>query len=342
MTINVKTPVKLPMTEKLMSLGILSVLALIAVGIFIVQSEFNPAVVQLYSEPLLNGQSLPASPVPTPAAIMPLPKGFSVMTPAETFEPRTLSDKINGKAELYLSAGFKRLQSQRFADDSASDRWFEIFVFDMATQDNAFAVYSSQQREDAVPVDLGPYAYTTANALFWVHGPYYLELIASQDSDDARESMLQIAKNFNQITAVDTRKVKETDLFPPHDLDRKSITLIPTDAFGMANFDRVLVADYTTGGILLSAFVSNRESPAAATRLAESYRQFLVAFGGKETEAEGLFIVEILDAYEIIFTHGPYIAGIHEATDRDRAMELARSLMGSIEDAIGRQKTTPQ
>jgi len=340
MTIDVKTPAKPPLTEKLISLGILSALALIAVSIFKVQSDFNPAVVQLYSEPTVNSSSPQA--LSAPAAMMPLPKGFTTLTPPETFEARSLSDKINGKAELYLSAGFKRLQSQRLGDDSASDRWFEIFVFDMATQDNAFAVYSSQQREDAVPVDLGPYAYTTANALFWVHGPYYLELIASEDSDEARQSILRIAKNFNKIKAVATRTVTETDLFPSPGLDPKSITLIPTDAFGMEKFDRVFVAEYTTEGTLLSAFISNRGSPAAATRLAEDYRQFLIAFGGKAAETGGVFIVEILDAYEIILTHGPYIAGIHEATDRDRAMVLARSLQANIEDSIGRQKNTPE
>jgi hypothetical protein len=340
MTIEAKIPAKPSRTEKRLSLGILTLLALIAAGIFAVQSDYNPAVVQLFSESATSGQ--PTAATGAPAAMIPLPKGLSALTPPETFESRTLSDKINGKAELYLSAGFKQLQSQRFGDDSAPERWFEIFVFDMVTQDNAFAVYSSQQREDAVPVNLGAYAYRTANALFWVRGPYYIELIASEDSEDVRKSMLRIAESYNKTTAADNRSVMETDLFPPEGLDRKSITLIPADAFGMEKLDRVLVADYTIEGTLLSAFISNRGSPEAAMRLAEDYRQFLIAFGGKTVETGEIFIVEILGAYEIIFTRGPYMAGIHEAIDRGRAMELARSLQTSIEDNIGKQNNTPK
>lgn len=340
MTIEAKIPAQASQTEKRLSLAILTLLALIAAGILAVQSDYNPAVVQLFSESATGGQPPPAS--GAPAAMIPLPKGLSALTPTETFESQTLSDKINGKAELYLSAGFKQLQSQRFGDDSASERWFEIFVFDMVTQENAFAVYSSQQRQDGVPVDLGPYAYRTANAYFWVHGPYYLELIAAEDSEDARNMMQGIADNFNRSTAVDTQTVTETDLFPNKGLDRKSITLIPADAFGMEKFDRVLVADYTVEGALLSAFISNRGSPEAAMRLAEDYRQFLVAFGGKTSKNGELYIVDILDAFEIIFTYGPYIAGIHEATDRDRAMELARSLQTRLEDAIGKKNITPK
>lgn len=321
-------------SEKLLSLAILSILGLIAVGIFAVQSDYNPAVVQLYSERPASGPSAPM--LQAEEAIIPLPMGISALTAPETFESKTLSDKINGKAELYLSAGFKKLQSQRFGENAASDRWFEIFVFDMATQENAFAVYSSQQRDDAVPVDLGPYAYRTANAYFWVHGPYYLELIATDGSESARTSMRQIAESFNHATAVEVTTVSGASLFPPEGLDRKSVTLIPNDAFGLEHFDRVLVAEYSIEGTSLSAFISNRGSMEAAERMAEKYRQFLLAFGGKDDETKELFVIEILDAYEIIFTMGPYIAGIHEATDRNKALLLSRSLQASLEETIGK------
>ena len=142
MTTDKKTPVTPPLSERLISSGILTLLALIAVGIFIVQSDFNPALVQLNPDSILPGQPRTASPVTTSAAMLSLPEGYSAMTPTETFDSATLSDKINGKAELYLSAGFKQLQSQRIGDETSTDRWFEIFVFDMATQENAFAVYS--------------------------------------------------------------------------------------------------------------------------------------------------------------------------------------------------------
>jgi hypothetical protein len=332
MTVELKFPAKPSRSEKLISLAVLTMLAIIAAGIFAVQTDYNPAVVQLFSEPERIDQPRPAE-----TAMIPLPEGITALTPPETFAPLTLSDKINGKAELYLTAGFKQLKSQRFGDKSSSDRWFEMFVYDMAVPENAFAVYSSQLRGDGVPVDLGPYAYRTANALFWVHGPYYLELIAAEDSESARRLMREIANSFNQTTAADTRAVTETDLFPTQGLDSKSIVLIPADAFGLEKFDRVLVAEYTIEGLTLTAFISNRGTAEAAARMAEDYRQFLIAFGGQATAVENGHIVDILDAHEIIFTQGPYVAGIHEATDREKALELSRSLQAGIEDAIGRQ-----
>ena len=37
-------------------------------------------------------------------------------------------------------------------------------------------------------------------------------------------------------------------------------------------------------------------------------------------------MIEILDTYEIIFSHGPFLAGVREATSRDQAARLAIQL----------------
>ncbi|MFZ0614404.1 MAG: DUF6599 family protein, partial [Desulfobacterales bacterium] len=325
--------------ETSLSMMILAVLVLIFGIILGNQSHFNPAVLQPAADQIIG--SAPAAPSAAPAvtALFPLPPNVSALTAAETFDRDTLSDKIDGKAELYLSAGFKRLQAQRFSAGSAPETWIEIFVYDMASQKNAFAVYSSQQRDDAVPATaVGRYAYQTANALFWVRGPYYIELIASEASPAILEQMQSLAAAFNHATPVATGAITETALFPEAGLDPKSITLIPADAFGFEKFDRVFVAEYRLDESALSAFISARGSAAEAAELAAAYRAFLLAFGGKVIEDGGLgaaVIVEIMNEYEIIFTRGVYVAGVHAAADRKSAVALARALDTRIGETTG-------
>ncbi len=324
--------------ETVLSFGILSVLVLTLGVILVRQSHFNPAVLQLAADQLIGGGPTALSTSPPGVALVPLPQSVSVLSAPETFGPNTLSDKIDGKAELYLSAGFKNLQSQRFSADSAAETWMEIFIFDMASQQNAFAVYSLQRREDAVsPAGLGPYAYQTANALYWVHGPYYVELIASEAAAEILDRMQAVAVAFNQATPVTTAAISETALFPTAGLDPQSILLVPTDAFGFEKFDQVFVAEYHLNGNALNAFVSDRGSPEAARELAAAYRAFLLAFGGKAIDDGGIrdaVMVEIMDEYVIVFTREGYIAGVSAAADKDQAAALARTLDISIEDAI--------
>ncbi|MFZ0133152.1 MAG: hypothetical protein WAK95_11455, partial [Desulfobacterales bacterium] len=114
--------------------------------------------------------------------------------------------------------------------------------------------------------------------------------------------------------------------------------LIPADAFGFEKFDRVFVAEYRLDEATLSAFISARESAAAAAELAAAYRAFLLAFGGRAIEDGGLreaVVVEIMNEYEIIFTRGVYVAGVHAAADKNSAVTLARALDTRIGEAIG-------
>jgi hypothetical protein len=254
------------------------------------------------------------------------------MSPPETFTVESLSDKIDGKAELYLSAGFKKLQTQRYRIREQPALWMEIYIFDMDRHENAFAVYSNQQRQDAEPAELGPLSYHTENAVYWVHGQYYLEFIASEALPEAIRSMTRIGKNFNRSVATASPAISGPKLFPPAGLIPDSINLIPADAFGYAGLDRVYTAEYRIEDTLLTAFVSQRPSPAAAEALAADYRNFLIDFGGRsmtfptETRLIGAGMVEILESYEVVFNRGPYLAGIHEAPDGRRALRLAEML----------------
>jgi hypothetical protein len=44
-------------------------------------------------------------------------------------------------------------------------------------------------------------------------------------------------------------------------------------------------------------------------------------------------MIHILDTYEIVFSHGPYLAGVREAADQASAQELAIQLFNRIKEA---------
>ena len=313
---------------------ILSILILIGTGIVITQNRINPAILQnaeLLPAVNLNRQSGAPSPI---EAFIPLPPNLTPFTSPELFEAGNLSDKINGKAELYLSAGFTGLVSQRYRDEVTPDLWIEAFVYDMGSGRNAFAVFSAQRRENAESLDITQYAYSSPNALFLVHGQFYIELIASQASDQGIQSMQLLAVAFIRNTQAETITIAEQDLFPEQDLTDDSIALIAADAFGYEQLDQVYTAEYHLNEGPLMAYLSRRQSPGEAQELAVSYGNFLLNFGGRNIEQQlsikNAQMIEILDTYEIIFSYGPLLAGVREAASREQAEDLAIRLYHQI------------
>jgi hypothetical protein len=303
-----------------------------------VQSRFNPAVVNFLQGAADQAKGLPAAPAAA-EPILPIPEGISLLTPAERFDRETLSDKIDGKAELYLSAGFVRLDCQRLTLAGQPDLWVEVFIYGMGSFENAYAVFSAQRRAGATMLDFAEFAYRAENALFFVHGPTYLEMIASGTDDRLRTSMDALARAFILSRPVAQATIVERDLFPKTGLVETSISLISADAFGVAGLDRVFTATYSIAGAEMTAFLSRRADPQEAAGLAGSYVDFLKAYGG-EVQASGdpvpgATVVAILDMYEVVFAEGPFLAGVHEAPDRNKAVVLANELAAKLKEVSG-------
>jgi hypothetical protein len=292
-------------------IGILWVFALFAVTCLFISSPANP-----------GGDHAPA--LVTPSG------GLKPLGSPEVFGRDNLYEKIDGQAELYLSSGLVSMRSQWFGEAEVPDPMVEVNVYDMGDGLNAFSVYSMQRREGGKKVDLVQFAYGTENALYFVHGRYYVEMIASTDSGETFSEMVKLAEDFVRDTPVNAAWIEGLDLFPKENLDQDSVSMIAKNAFGFDLLDRVFTAAYTLGKDKVTAFVSRRKTPREAKRLGSGLHEFFLSFGGKDlepdVEIEGAKLVQIMGRFEIIFCVDSYLAGVHEAPTKREAEELAERL----------------
>ncbi len=309
-----------------LSLLLLAVLALIAVCVVWVQGRYETAA----------WREQAATPSQPPDGGRADTEGVTPLSPAERYLTDTLSDKINGKADLYLGAGFKELASRRFALTVDNARWLERYVYDMGGFRNAFSVYSVQRRTDARAVDVTPHAYLSSNGLFMVHGPYYVEIIASEASEAMQAQLTALAKAFVETRAVETSRLAELDLFGPDNLVPGSSKLIADSAFGIQGLNWVYTAEYAEADARATAFITRREQSDRASDLAASFIAFWNEYGAEPidppNDLPSARIAFILDNYEIAMVHGPYVYGVHEASSRDFGLKVVRQLQRAIEE----------
>jgi hypothetical protein len=320
-------------SESFLSYLIIGLLCLIAFGVYRYHLNFNPAVLSL--DQLRNLPEMKTF-LQDQKADFPLspPEKYSAFSPPETFDHMTLSDKIDGKAELYLPAGFKSLFAQRLKPQDSPDVWYEVFIYDMGTMLNAFSVYSAQRRDNARPEPFAEFAYSAENALFWVHGPYYIEIIASEISDNTLDHLLDLAESFNSQNPISAHSIEEIGFFPKENIVEHSITFIPANAFGFEGLDRVFSARYRFDNEELTAFISRRNSDEKAVEKAEEFVQFLITYGGMEVTSDSpgtdAQMVEFFGTFDAVMTVGPYLAGVHEASSPQVATTMVQLLYEKI------------
>ena len=314
--------------ETRISMIILAVLIIVAGWVFLRQYHINPAVIALRPESQHPASSANTTPV---AVVDTTGSDLIPFSPPEHFGTDTLYEKIDGRADLYLSSGFISLDAQRFTLQSATGNWIEVFAYDMGTPENAFSVYSMQRRDAATSDPSLPDAYRTENALFVVHGQFYLELIGTNADDTLSGAMETLARRFAESHAGASKaKAPGQDMFPSQGLDPTSRQLITANAFGYEMLDHIYTAQYLIDGTRLTVFVSDRLTPEAASALADRFSQTLVTYGAtavdKTPSVANASVLKFFDTYEIIFSHGSYVAGVHEAVDLTHAEIVAKRL----------------
>ncbi len=312
-------------TEKMVSWAVIALLGVILAAVFIKQSRYDKTL----WHPRVADQEPAARTPPGQAAKaeIPVPAGLAPLGPVETFGPETLSDKIDGKAELYLPSGFIRLQCQRFGP-VAGPWWFEVFFYEMKGPREAFSVFSAQRRAGGKPLNLAQFAYQTANSLFFVRDATYIEMVGSEASATLMKSMQDYARTIAKAGAGKSSSVGEMNLFPADGLVADSVVMLATDAFGFSGLKDVFIATYRINGKELTGFLAKRPDAAAAAKLLSDYVGFLTENGAKVVTPQGaiggITVLAVFDLFEVVFVQGPCFAGVHEAQDREAAAAFAK------------------
>jgi hypothetical protein len=316
--------------EQTISFCLLAVLAVIVSAVLWVQGRYDPSQWRLQPDAQEVAVGALASPAEDGSHPMDRVAGLRPLTDRETYSAETLSDKINGKAELYLSAGFKNLQARRFATEDDASVWMERYVYDMGGYRNAYAVFAAQRRSAAQPLSLTPDGYVAGNGLFLVHGHYYLEIIAAQDADAVISAATDLAAAFVRSHDVENQVLEEVDYFPVQDQEPGSYSVVAEHAFGIDGFNWVHTALYKRDEDEATAFIHKSSNADEASERARIFADYFLEYGGETVFWEGLpahtRMITIMDVYEAVLQHGPYIIGVHEATAPDLASDVLTAI----------------
>ncbi|MBU1695381.1 MAG: hypothetical protein KKC51_15665 [Verrucomicrobia bacterium] len=312
--------------ETLLGALILCVLAGVGAGLYREQSRFHP-VVQTAGYPDVSRPAAPTPTLPSRPTRLNTPEGLTALGAPEFFGADTLYEKINGRAELYLPAGFQSLECRRFGKADSPEGGFEVFLYDMGAPRAAYSVFSVQQREGAESQDFVRFAYLAENALFFCHGRYYVEIIGAEAAASLQEDLRTMARRFVADTPAEPADLPELAWLPRAHRVGGTPRLYLTDGLGFQKLADLFVADYRIGEFDLSGFVAVQADAARAKELAKAYQKFLMDDGAvleaPLPELPEARVISFFGTWQIIFTRGRFLGGVHQAGDRISAEQVA-------------------
>ena len=332
---------------------VLACLAAIAVWLGLTQARFSPAVLVALTPPhvigSMAGDTATARAFATAAPLQDL-AGTTPASAIESYDSVTLSDRIDGKAELYLAANFQEMSCRAVTLPNGAR--VDVYVYAQDTPADAFSVLSAQRRQGARPLPtLAPDAYATPNAVYFTRDGHYVELSADRADPDTMVGLETLAATlFAALPAEAPAPGGQADapsrpdpktLFPTEGQTADSVRLAVSDAMGMAGFSNVYTAQYALPAGAATALLAERDSPEQAAAEARAFAEFLRQNGyaaaplpldAPRLPADAV-LLEADGSYEILWTRGSLLAGVHDAVSRPAALALAQALAAALDKA---------
>lgn len=275
---------------------------------------------------------------------------FSSILPAETcgdgwrmdgavslLDRETLSDRINGEAELFFPYGFEALAFARYVSAGRPSQSFDVDLYLMGSLRDAFGMYANYRRRDDAEAKVGAEGVVSSSQLFFYQDRYLVRLQSTGSPDPSQKDFLACARLLARNLPRSSGRPRELEAFRLPEVDRGSERYIAQSLLGYDFFRRGFVADVTLSGAQMQLFLVTEDSSDSAGKALEAYRSYLKESGGlaKGNEAAGpssLNGVDPLYGSVVLEQSGSILVGMARVKDpiaARRIIELVRRRVAS-------------
>ena len=235
----------------------------------------------------------PPGSAPAPADADPLPlrsPGGWVRGEIETYDPDTLFEKIDGKADAYLAYDVVGLTFASYADPAAPDDYVDVYLYDMGEPMNAYGMYRAERTGAEAPVPLGEEGCAPGGAVFARKGTIYQQVLPG--SDAAAAEAFAVARRAADAIAPADPAPADPDWFPAE--GRTVIRYELRDCLMIPSLAGAHLAVYADG---TKVVVATAESEEDAARVATEAKESLEFLGTPATfRAVGSRVVGVVGA----------------------------------------------
>jgi len=263
------------------------------------------------------------------------PEGWKLYDKVMQFTPGNLYQQINGRAEYYLAYDVIGLTFAGF-DKGADDSVFiDLSIYDMGTPTNAFGVFSGERPPDVERLKLGRDAYRIGANHYVFQGQYYVQIIATDDTDELRQICMDLAKKVTDSLQDSGQSVWGLTALPEKDRVPQSVQYFLVDALGLDFMQNTYTAKYYKGKAIVPIFLSQQDSPESARETVAKFKEHASLYGkGAEIlSADGIELLscDMSGSYDVVFQKGRLFAGVTEAKDKRLAVEAATDLWKQLQ-----------
>jgi len=258
------------------------------------------------------------------------PKDWEIYDKVRQFAAENLYEQIDGRAEYYIAYDVIGLTFASFDKSTDNSISINLSIYDMGTPTNAFGVFSGERSIGAPRLELGRDAYRSgANYYIW-KGQYYVQIIAIDTLNILQQVGLDMAEKLTNILQDTGEPIWGLTVLPEANRVPQSIQYFLVDAMSLDFMRNTYMAQYTKGDVVVTTFLSQRESQEIARATVAKYIEYANQYGEgvKNLTADGAELVscDMNGSYDVVFQKGNLVGGVSMVEEQNLAIQAAIDL----------------
>ena len=227
------------------------------------------------------------------------------------YDRDSLSDRINGEAELYFPYGFDRMVAARYALEKNPGAGMDVEIYRMGTLLDAFGMYANYRQKDGSQLPVGAESNLSSSQLFLYQGRYFVHIqMTGSDAADPN-ALAECGKAAASRLPGSASRPPELSVFDRPEVAKATARYLPQSLLGYDFLNRGVITDAIVEGSNLQIFHLLGTTAESASDSFDRYRsqcsQVKIDSGGKG--ASFLEGIDPLYGPVIVLRKGTCLAG---------------------------------
>ncbi|MDO9069494.1 MAG: hypothetical protein Q7W05_13705 [Deltaproteobacteria bacterium] len=243
------------------------------------------------------------------------------------YDRETLSDRINGEAELYFPYGFDRMVAARYVADKNPAVGMDVEIYRMGSPLDAFGMYANYRQKDGRSLAVGAESNFSGSQLFFYQSRHFVHIqITGAEAADP-DIISECANAVGLRLPGDRKRPPELSPFDRAEVLRGTERYLPQSLLGYDFLNKGIMADAMLGEVTLQIFFLVAATDESATVALGRYESLLaqgrIEAGGKSTTF--LDVVDPLYGPVMVIRNRNCLAGALKFIEKKGIKELLES-----------------
>jgi hypothetical protein len=221
-----------------------------------------------------------------------LTSGFKLQGKPEHYDEKTLFDRIDGAAPVYLRAGFAYSIGAEYKKDGAKEPII-VDVYDMGTTSQALGIYRTESDLSYTFIKVGGEGYLASGSLNFWQGRFYIKLAGYEQGEAMDRSITELAEGLSAVLPAAPEAEKELaplKFLPIEDRLPHSEGFSRAPLGEVEGLEQAYFVAYNVGTQIFRLFVVAEKDPGQATARLAKVKSYFEKDGAKvQEETEGTF-----------------------------------------------------